>query len=191
MCCPVKLPPRHLPIRQPGRHWAVLSGISMVLEQLDHISQSVSELGGAAHLSQHAEEVSVRDPLPADVGEQVGVIRWLAQDDLGVVCVEVNLEGIGKENMSGPQSHASVTKMANVANFFVTLFTTLHHLFNKHISNYRVHAFFQTCRVPLLKSMTRACSVFTHWSSRGGGPETCSSQSRSPPWGEEERKHFV
>lgn len=73
----------------------------MVLEQLDHISQSVSELRGAAHLGQHAEEVSVRDPLPADVGEQVGVIRRLAQDDLGVVCVEVHLEGIEKRTRVG------------------------------------------------------------------------------------------
>ena len=40
-----------------------------------------------------------------------------------------------------------------------------------------------TCRVPLLKSITRAWSVFTHWSSRGGATETCSSQCRSPPWG--------
>lgn len=73
-------------------HQAVLSCISMVLQQMDHISQSVSELRGAAHLSQHAEEVSVRDAFSADVGEQVGV-RGLTQDDLCVVCVEVNLEG--------------------------------------------------------------------------------------------------
>lgn len=69
------------------------SGISMVLEQLDHVSQPVSQFGGAAHLVQHAEEVSVRDALPADVGEQVGVVGRLAQDDLGVVSVEVHLEG--------------------------------------------------------------------------------------------------
>ena len=50
------------------------SGIGVVLEQLDHVPQSVSQLGGAAHLNQHAEEVSVRDALPADVGEQVGVV---------------------------------------------------------------------------------------------------------------------
>lgn len=51
------------------------SGISVVLEQLDHVSQSVSQLGRAAHLDQHAEEVSVGDTFPADVGEQVGVVR--------------------------------------------------------------------------------------------------------------------
>lgn len=66
-------------------------GIGVVLEQLDHVSQSVSELRGAAQLSQHAEEVSVRDPLSADVGKQVRVIGRLAQDDLCVVCVEVDL----------------------------------------------------------------------------------------------------
>lgn len=65
----------------------------MVLEQLDHVPQPVPELRSAAHLGQHAKEVSVRDPIPGDVGQQVGVIRRLAQDDLGVVCVEVHLQG--------------------------------------------------------------------------------------------------
>lgn len=65
----------------------------MVLEQLHHIAQSVPEFRGAAHLLQHAEEVRVGDALPTDVGEQVGVVRGLAQDDLGVVCVEVHLRG--------------------------------------------------------------------------------------------------
>lgn len=65
----------------------------MVLEHLDHVAQPVPELGGAAHLGQHAEEVSVRDPFPSDVGQQVGVVRRLAQDDLGVVGEEVHLRG--------------------------------------------------------------------------------------------------
>lgn len=45
-----------------------------MLEQLDHISQSVSEFRGAAHLGQRAKEVCARDPFPADVGEQVRFI---------------------------------------------------------------------------------------------------------------------
>lgn len=51
-----------------------LSGIGVVLEQLDHVAQPVPELRRAAHLSQHAKEVSVRDPFPGDVGQQVGVV---------------------------------------------------------------------------------------------------------------------
>lgn len=66
----------------------------MVLQQLDDVPQAVLQLRGAAHLHQHAEEVRVGDALLADVGEQVGVVRGLAQDDLGVVCVEVDLEEI-------------------------------------------------------------------------------------------------
>lgn len=71
----------------------MLLGISVVLQQLDHISESVSQLGGAAHLVEHAEEVSVWHAFAADVGEQVGVIGRLAQDDLRMVSVEVNLQG--------------------------------------------------------------------------------------------------
>lgn len=64
----------------------------MVLEKLDHVSEAVSELGGAAHLGKHAEEVRVGDAITADVGQQVGAVRRLAQDDFGVVCVEVHLK---------------------------------------------------------------------------------------------------
>lgn len=46
----------------------------MVLQQLDDVAQPVSQLRGAAHVGEHAEEVRVRDPLAADVGEQVGVV---------------------------------------------------------------------------------------------------------------------
>lgn len=63
----------------------------MVLEQLDHVSESVTQLRRAAHLLQHAEEVRVRNALSADVREQVGVVGRLAHDDLCVVCVKVNL----------------------------------------------------------------------------------------------------
>lgn len=63
----------------------------MVLQQLDHVAQSLPELRSAAHLRQHAEEIGVGDPFPGDVGQQVGVVGRLAQDDLGVVGVEVHL----------------------------------------------------------------------------------------------------
>lgn len=134
----------------------------MVLEELDDVSQPVSQLRGASHVCQHAEEVRARDPLAADVGEQVGVVGRLAQDDFGVVGVEVHLVVGG----------TGVTKMVSFLFFFFS---------ETHRFNERLWEFLHTCRVPLLKSMTRACSVLTHWSSRGGGPVMCSSQSRSPP----------
>lgn len=68
-----------------------LLGIGVVLEQLDHVAQPLPELRRAAHLGQHAEEIRVGDPFPGDVGQQVGVVGRLAQDDLGVVGVEVHL----------------------------------------------------------------------------------------------------
>lgn len=67
-----------------------------MLQELDDVAQPVSQLRGAAHVGQHAEEVRVRDPLAADVGEQVGVVGRLAQDDLGVVRVEVHLEEMAR-----------------------------------------------------------------------------------------------
>lgn len=63
-----------------------------MLQQLDHVSKSVSELWSAAQLTQQTQKVSVRDALSADVGKQVRVVRWLGQDNFGVVCVEVNLQ---------------------------------------------------------------------------------------------------
>lgn len=139
-------------------HHTVLSSISVVLQQVDHVSESVAELRGAAHLSQHAEEVRVRDALPADVSEQVRV-RRLTQDDLCVVCVEVDLGGRGGGTGKDLEQKAS----------------------NKCRQRGDGPEMTQTCRVPLLKSITRAWSVFTHCRSRGGGPEAWSSQGRSPP----------
>ena len=74
-----------------GQAGATLSGIGVVLQQLDHVAEAVPQLCGAAHLGQHAEEVCVGDALAADVGQQVGAVGRLAQDDLGVVRVEVDL----------------------------------------------------------------------------------------------------
>lgn len=101
------------------------SGVGVVLEQLDHVSQSVPQLRGAAHLVQHAEQVGARDALAADVGEQIGVVGRLAQDDLGVVCVEVDLEG-GRHTdcMSGDEVHNP--KWVN--GFSRNLFTGLRYL---------------------------------------------------------------
>lgn len=77
---------------------AALSGVGVVLQELDDVAQPMSQLRGAAHVGEHAEEVRVRDPLAANVGKQVGVVGRLAQDDFGVVRVEVHLEG-GEERM--------------------------------------------------------------------------------------------
>lgn len=85
------LPLRQVSLSEPGRHRAVLSGIRVVLEQLDHVSESVTQLRRAAHLLQHAEEVCVRDTLSTYVREQVGVVGRLAHNDLCVVCVKVDL----------------------------------------------------------------------------------------------------
>lgn len=88
----VRLPPRPQEVPAGSDPSAEPSGVGVVLEQLDHVPQPVPELRSAAHLGQHAEEVRVRDPFPGDVGQQVGVVGRLAQDDLGVVRVEVHLE---------------------------------------------------------------------------------------------------
>lgn len=52
----------------------ISSGICVVLEELHHVAEAVAQLGRAAHLRQHAEEVCVGDALAADVGEQVGAV---------------------------------------------------------------------------------------------------------------------
>lgn len=65
-CCPVV----------EGGKWgsAAPLGVGVVLQQLDDVAQPVPQLRRAAHVGEHAEEVRVRHPLAADVGEQVGVV---------------------------------------------------------------------------------------------------------------------
>lgn len=100
----VRLPPRPEAGLADTEPRAQRSGVGVVLEQLDHVPQPVPELRSAAHLGQHAEEVSVGDPFPGDVGQQVGVVRGLAQDDLGVVRVEVHLERVQTHNVKGKKT---------------------------------------------------------------------------------------
>lgn len=67
-----------------------LLGFGVVLQQLHHVMEPVTQFGGAAMLIECVQSIGGGDPCTTNISQQVRVCG-LEQDDLGVISVEVYL----------------------------------------------------------------------------------------------------